>query len=85
MFPTVLINSQARWTLPLLLAGLRRIYLTCHEMLVSGLLLTVFPDAVAHAFSKECAEHDPPRGSGDGGTACRPTGGSCGRVGSDWL
>ena len=47
-----LINSQANWTLPLLLTGLRSIYLTRYDMLVSGSLLTVIPVLIAYAFAQ---------------------------------
>jgi multiple sugar transport system permease protein len=52
MFPSVLINSQTNWTLPLLLTGLRSIYLTRWDMLISGSLLTVLPVLIAYAFAQ---------------------------------
>jgi ABC-type glycerol-3-phosphate transport system permease component len=52
MFPSVLINSQSNWTLPLLLTGLRSIYLTRYDMLISGSLLTILPVLIAYAFAQ---------------------------------
>jgi len=52
LFPSVIINTPARQTLPLLLTGLRNIYLTRYDVMIAGSLLTVLPVLVAYAFSQ---------------------------------
>jgi multiple sugar transport system permease protein len=52
LFPSVLINTPAKQTLPLLLAGLRNIYLTRYDVMIAGSLLTVLPVLIAYAFAQ---------------------------------
>jgi multiple sugar transport system permease protein len=52
LFPSVLINTPAKQTLPLLLTGLRNIYLTRYDVMIAGSLLTVLPVLIAYGFSQ---------------------------------
>jgi multiple sugar transport system permease protein len=52
LFPSVVINTPAKQTLPLLLTGLRNIYLTRYDVMIAGSLLTVLPVLIAYAFSQ---------------------------------
>ena len=52
LFPSVIINSMDKQTLPLFLNGLRSIYWTRYDLWITGSLLTVLPVLVAYAFSQ---------------------------------
>ena len=52
LFPSVLINSMDKQTLPLFLNGLRSIYWTRYDLWITGSLLTVLPVLVAYAFAQ---------------------------------
>jgi multiple sugar transport system permease protein len=52
LFPSVLINSMDKQTLPLFLNGLRSIYWTRYDLWITGSLLTVVPVLIAYAFSQ---------------------------------
>jgi ABC-type glycerol-3-phosphate transport system permease component len=52
LFPSVLINSMDKQTLPLFLNGLRSIYWTRYDLWITGSLLTVLPVLIAYAFSQ---------------------------------
>jgi multiple sugar transport system permease protein len=52
LFPSVIINSMDKQTLPLFLNGLRSIYWTRYDLWITGSLLTVLPVLIAYAFSQ---------------------------------
>ncbi len=52
LFPSVIINSMDKQTLPLFLNGLRSIYWTRYDLWITGSLLTVLPVLVAYALSQ---------------------------------
>jgi multiple sugar transport system permease protein len=52
LFPSVLINSMDKQTLPLFLNGLRSIYWTRYDLWITGSLLTVVPVLIAYAFAQ---------------------------------
>lgn len=52
LFPTILINSMDKQTLPLFLNGLRSIYWTRYDLWITGSLLTVLPVLIAYAFAQ---------------------------------
>lgn len=52
LFPSVIINSMDKQTLPLFLNGLRSIYWSRYDLWITGSLLTVLPVLVAYAFSQ---------------------------------
>ena len=52
LFPSVLVNSMDKQTLPLFLNGLRSIYWTRYDLWITGSLLTVLPVLIAYAFAQ---------------------------------
>ena len=52
LFPSIIINTPAKQTLPLLLTGLRNIYLTRYDVMIAGSLLTVLPVLIAYALAQ---------------------------------
>jgi multiple sugar transport system permease protein len=52
MFPSVVINSLNKQTLPLFLNGLRSMYWTRYDLWITGSLLTVLPVLIAYSFAQ---------------------------------
>ena len=51
LWPMVVLSSPERQTLPLVLAGLRSLYLTRYELWAAGSMLTVVPVMTLYAFA----------------------------------
>jgi multiple sugar transport system permease protein len=52
MFPSVVINTLEKQTLPLFLNGLRSLYWTRYDLWITGSLLTILPVLIAYAFAQ---------------------------------
>lgn len=51
LWPTVVLSSPAKQTVPLVLAGLRNLWWTRYEMWSAGSMLTVFPVMILYAIA----------------------------------
>jgi multiple sugar transport system permease protein len=53
LWPLVVLNSESNKTLPLVLSGLRNLYLTRYEMWAAGSMLSVVPVMTVYAFASK--------------------------------
>ena len=53
LWPLVVLNSPEKQTIPLILAGLRSLYLTRYDMWAAGSMLTVVPMMIIYAFASK--------------------------------
>ena len=53
LWPLVVINSPEKQTLPLLLAGLRSLYMTCYDLWTVGSMLTILPVLTIYVFASK--------------------------------
>ena len=53
LWPLVVLNSPEKQTIPLILAGLRSLYLTRYDMWAAGSMLTVVPVMIIYAFASK--------------------------------
>ena len=53
LWPLVVLNSPEKQTIPLILAGLRSLYLTRYDMWAAGSMLTVVPVMLIYAFASK--------------------------------